>query len=366
MKSSLKIPALFLAFAFLSGCTSAPAADISSAPPPSSPAAIHGTASPQPAATPTPAATVAPVVTEAATPTPSPTPTAIPQLEYKYDPTVVPSDAKAYLGADYKDYKSLVEAILARQQVIVFDNKAVIPKVMSCFYAEFPLTFLLSGDYKVDKKGRTLTLTYRYDAGQHKALVKAFQTRVTDVIQSVIQPQYNPFERMLALYRFTAQNISYVNGDDVSPYNALMNGVGICQSYDGVLRFLLLQVGIDGISGDAFVTDGAAHVWSMVKVNGAWFHLDPTFENSTTGGAGLVYFGMNDSRRVDSGVKMPISTGINEWWKPKAPACKSDRFAAFVGVTRWELDSEKHILSLYYADSAEPVKFDTVKLAVYP
>jgi hypothetical protein len=78
------------------------------------------------------------------------------------------------------------------------------------------------------------------------------------------------------------------------------------------LKYLLLQMGIDALSGGAFMTDGAAHAWALVKIDGTWFHLDATFESTATGGAGLSFFGMDDNRRIGTGVTLPISTDGTE------------------------------------------------------
>jgi hypothetical protein len=114
------------------------------------------------------------------------------------------------------------------------------------------------------------------------------------------------------------------------------------------------------------MTNDEAHVWTMVQVDGAWFHFDPTFEQSENEGAGLLYFGMDDSRRIDTGVLLPIGSGVDSWFIHNAPECSDDRLAVFAGATHWELDSTAHLLRLYYVEGEAPVVFDTEKLVVCP
>lgn len=290
-------------------------------------------------------------------PTALPLPTPEPALVYAFNPYVLPSDAKAYLGINHSAYEHLVDAVILRQDKVVFEDDSMIPAV-SCFYAEFPLSSLLS-DYEINRKEHTLLLTYSYAPEEHTARIKDFQKRVETIIRSTIKPSYNDLDRALVLYRWTAQNILYIDGEDVSPYNAMMNGVGICQSYDGVYQFLLLQVGIDCLSGGAFMTDDAAHAWSLVPINDHWFHMDPTFENSDNGGDGLRYFGMDEARRLDSGVLLPIGIGIDGWNAP-APPCEDNRFQVLTSVTRWEFESNAHRIALYYEGDSQPSAiFDT-------
>ena len=257
-----------------------------------------------------------------------------------------------------QDYRLLVDAVLQCQEVVTLPEESVIPS-LSCLYAEFPLSVLLQ-DYAVDKKGTAVTLQFVYDQDDHTARVLAFEQRVESVVRAEIKARYNECERALALYRWTAQNINYLDGDDVTPYHALMDGVGICQSYESVYRYLLLQVGIDALSGGAFMTDEAAHAWTLVSLNGVWYHMDPTFESAQTLGAGLWYFGMDDTRRLQSGVVQPITTGIDDWCI-RAPACEDTAFAALADCLTWEFDETTHRILLYERNGTKPFAvFDTV------
>ena len=326
----------------LAGCTTDLPTEVSSSPQ-SSPALISS---------PTPSPTLP------STPTPTRTPIQEPVLQWSFDPYALSSDVKTYLGEKLQDYRLLVNAVLQRQDTVTLAKESVIPS-LSCLYAEFPLSVLLQ-DYAVDKKGTTVTLEFIYDQEDHAARVQAFKQRVESVIRAEIKTGYNECERALALYRWTAQNINYLDGDNVTPYHALMDGVGICQSYEGVYQYLLLQVGIDALSGGAFMTDEAAHAWTLVSLNGVWYHMDPTFESAQTMGAGLWYFGMDDARRLESGVVQPITTGVDDWCI-RAPACEDTAFAALASCLAWEFDETAHRILIYERNGTKPFAvFDTV------
>lgn len=338
---------LLLASLSLVGCvstmTASPAPTVVASP-------LQSTAAPVSTPTPSPTATSAP--------TPTKTPIPEPKLQWSFDAYALSSDAKAYLADREPDYRKLVDAVLQRQETVTLPKASVIPSI-SCLYAEFPLSVVLR-DFKVDKKGTTITLQYVFDQTEHSSRIQAFAQRVESVIREQVKARYNECERALALYRWTAQNITYLDGNDVTPYHALMEGVGICQSYEGVYRYLLLQVGIDARSGGAFTTDKAAHGWTLVHLNGAWYHMDPTFESGETLGAGLWYFGMDDVRREQSGVVQPINTGIDDWCT-QAPACEDASFATLADCLAWEFDETAHRILLYERNGTQPfAAFDTV------
>ncbi len=321
----------------LAGCQQSTPAAGTPVPTASSAAIPTATAMTTPITTPTETATHSP------SPVVSPTPTPEPELAYTFDPYVLPADAKVYIGDLLPDYKKLVDAVLKRKKKIELPKKSLEPAI-SCLYSDFPLSVLLR-DYTIDEKTSMITLVYNYDKEEHAKRIQAFEDRVEQVIRSAVSPSYNEFETALALYRWTAKNITYTPGDDVSPYHALMDGVGICQSYTGLYSFLLLQLGLDPLECGSFMSNGDAHVWVLLTFGDTQFHLDPTFESNETKGEGLRYFGMDDTRRLDSGAVLPFSTGVYPW-SADAPVCEDARFAFLAACTRWELDADEHRLLL--------------------
>ena len=197
-------------------------------------------------------------------------------------------------------------------------------------------------DLKIDTQNNALIISYNYQSEEHKQFIDQFKARIKAILTSQLKPEYNDVEKALLLYRYISQSITYVDSSDVSPYNALMNGEGICQSYAGAYEFLLNQVGISCLSSGAFLTDKNAHAWTVVKLGKNYYHMDPTFENSSTKGNGLVYFGMNDDRRMQSGAVKPFSSGCDDWFKRKAPACANQALEALQYVANWELVPGKH------------------------
>lgn len=301
-----------------------------------------------------------PIASPSAAPSESDTPK--PELQYTFDPYALPSDAIAYLGDDMPDYRHLVDAVLDRQETVSLPEESM-SKAVSCLLSEFPLSALVN-DFNIDWESFAVTFSYIYGEEEHIAHIKAFKKRVEQAICSSVLPSYNDCELALSLYRWTVLNISYVDENDVSVYHALMDGEGICQSYDRAYRFLLLQVGMDALGAGSFMTDDAAHAWTMVPLDGYWFHMDPTFEDSANNGNGLQFFGMNDARREQSGALAPFNTGISDWFA-SAPSCESTCFDSFASCISWTLDANAHRVLLYDGIKNEPYAvFDTTSYEV--
>ena len=56
------------------------------------------------------------------------------------------------------------------------------------------------------------------------------------------------------------------------------NGEGVCNAFGGLFISLSKQVGIESIyivsNAEA---DGSSHGWNLVKIDGNWYHIDPTW-----------------------------------------------------------------------------------------
>lgn len=82
--------------------------------------------------------------------------------------------------------------------------------------------------------------------------------------------------------------------DDWTAYGVLVNGTGVCESYDEAFQYLLRRVGIrsTGIVGKVTVDPGqgpAAHKWCEVEIEGGWYMCDITFDDPVGGAANAAY-----------------------------------------------------------------------------
>lgn len=61
-------------------------------------------------------------------------------------------------------------------------------------------------------------------------------------------------------------------------YRMLINGTGVCQGYTMAYRLLLNRA---GVTSSWVQSDSLRHVWSLVQLDGAWYHIDVTWDDST-------------------------------------------------------------------------------------
>ena len=165
---------------------------------------------------------------------------------------------------------------------------------------------------------------YLFEKSKIKEHQKALASRVSKLVRPA--QSMSPLEKEQYIHDFICQNVRY---DKLKkPYSheiigPLGQGVGVCEGIAKTVKTLCDALGIWCIIAisEANPEKGIKyrHAWNVLKLDGEYFHLDATFDNSLGQDAIIRYdyFNLDDSRlfRDHEPVIYPI------------PACtRSDRF----------------------------------------
>lgn len=164
-------------------------------------------------------------------------------------------------------------------------------------------------------------------------------SKVKNIISENVDMNWSDAEKAIALFNYIKNNAEYdheLPENDPPPFNhishteygALINKVAVCDGFSYAYRDLLHQVGVDAIvyHGDwSSTTDGSSHAWSLVKIDGKYYHCDLTWE---VGLAGYVEelrnFGMSDKTMLDKSYILLDKS---------APKCLSDMDETMINNT---------------------------------
>lgn len=102
-------------------------------------------------------------------------------------------------------------------------------------------------------------------------------------------PDMSDYEKERALYVWLTTHVAYDRSHyekrgaprtSYEPYGPLINGKGVCLGYVETFRLLMDMAGIECITvtGAAFL-NRESHAWNMVKLNGEWYCVDPTWDH---------------------------------------------------------------------------------------
>lgn len=161
---------------------------------------------------------------------------------------------------------------------------------------------------QIEQKDSKGYIIYKNDKETTNQLIEAFAEKVEWWINSCTKQDEPDMLKAMEIYHKMSKEVSYdyeaLNEDsiaDVSPYHAIMESAGICQSFAPAYSYLLMQLGIDACPTGGLCTDNVtSHEWTLLKLCDKWFYADVTYENTDSGNR-LLYFGMTAKKRSEEG-----------------------------------------------------------------
>lgn len=143
---------------------------------------------------------------------------------------------------------------------------------------------------------------------------------------AILSEGMSQYQREKAVYDFVAERCTYdmeafenlENWEQwweaFTAYGALVQGKAVCEGYARSVELLLSLADMECalIRGGA---EGQRHMWNVVKVDGEWYHLDPTGNDSADEGD-YFYFNLTDQQILsDYEIDPPLSQIPEERWK---------------------------------------------------
>ena len=111
------------------------------------------------------------------------------------------------------------------------------------------------------------------------------------ILAQIISPTMSDYEKELAIHDYIIKTTSYdydrLNNGTIpdSSYTAagvLINKIGVCEGYSEATKLLLNLVGIECEIVTGLAGNNVPHAWNIVKIDGAWYMLDTTYDDPIT------------------------------------------------------------------------------------
>jgi transglutaminase-like putative cysteine protease len=243
-----------------------------------------------------------PSTTEENTTAPVTDPEPIPEVgDYRWNPYVFDR-----LSGEYaEDTRLLVDAILSRADGATLSTAERAQTVVDNIAFEFPPAAL--ADFTVT--GETVRITYLQSADEHQRQIAAFETAVNRGLATVSEED-SEVRRAVLLYNYVVKNVVYFSTDytdkEITAFSALVAGKTICYGFADAFGYLLRQTGIEAHlwrGGTYTFTGFSDHGWCYAKIDGQYYHFDPTWDHSnykSTKVNNFIYFGLSDKKRFSS------------------------------------------------------------------
>jgi len=242
-------------------------------------------------------------------------------------------------------FHAAIKAILNHRRTVTFSSLEELLAVRDNLFYEFPPSSLAT--WTVNTDTLTLHFTYLHPRDEHLKKLQAFRDAVEGYLEDNLLFGDSEAEKAILLYHAISYSIDYFSVDythaQTNAFYALTEKKALCYSFSDAYNYLLRQVGMEAILVKGYrSTDRADHGWSLVKIDGAYYHCDATWESSMCSGAGLYYFGLSDEKRARNIALDHASAGDGNLKITTLPTADDHRFLPINGdkfrYPDWTLD----------------------------
>ncbi|WP_100403609.1 transglutaminase domain-containing protein [Bacillus sp. FJAT-42315] len=148
-------------------------------------------------------------------------------------------------------------------------------------------------------------LKYRFPKSKIVQMNKELEQKAAEIIANNIRADMSDFDKVKAIHDYIVLNTAYdyenyqkntIPEASYDIYGLLINGVAVCEGYTESMIYLLNKIGIDSLYVTG-VGGGENHAWNKVKINGAWYNVDATWNDPVPNQKGYIgdgYFLISD------------------------------------------------------------------------
>lgn len=217
-----------------------------------------------------------------------------------------------YYGLDETKRKLYMEILQAltqlREDVKVSTlNPDELNEVFNCVMNDHPEFFYVDGyqymKYTVGDIITKITFSGKYTMTEPE--IKAKQSHIDNVVAeyfSGMPDTVDEYEVVKYLYEKLIYSTEYDSQaeDNQNICSVFIGGRSVCQGYAKAMQYLLQQKGMEALLVTGY-TNQEGHAWNLVRVNGSYYYLDPTWGDAsyTFAGGDSSYTGNNPPINYD-------------------------------------------------------------------
>lgn len=151
------------------------------------------------------------------------------------------------------------------------------------------LFLLYMDDTTVDEMDDNFVLTQTANRDRITVLRIEFEEKANSVLEN-LSTEAESFEKEVKAYQYLSRFVKYDDGlaksieeNNVeipiqqSAYGALCMKSTVCSGYAKAFQYLMLEFGVECLSVYGKVEETEYHQWNIIKLDGNYFHVDPTW-----------------------------------------------------------------------------------------
>ena len=217
-----------------------------------------------------------------------------------------------YYGLDdeqRKLYREILHALTELKEDVKVSTlePGELNEVFNCVMNDHPEFFYVDGyqymKYTVGNIITKITFSGKYTMTEPE--IKAKQSHIDNVVTDYLAGMpdtVDEYEIVKYLYEKLIYSTEYDSQADNNQNicSVFIGGRSVCQGYAKAMQYLLQQKGMEALLVTGY-TNQEGHAWNLVRVNGAYYYLDPTWGDAsyTFSGGDSSYTGNNPPINYD-------------------------------------------------------------------
>lgn len=149
-----------------------------------------------------------------------------------------------------------------------------------------PQFFYLDSKFYTADKIRDAEILYRIDGDELDKMADELAEAELDAVDEALEYS-SDYEKALAIHDYLLKNCSYLREDDdgysSTVYGCLVEGEANCEGYAKAFDLIAGDVGLPCVVIVGETDDGENHAWNQVKIEGDWYNVDVTWDDTDRG-----------------------------------------------------------------------------------
>lgn len=203
-------------------------------------------------------------------------------------------------------YLEILDALAGMRESVTLSTveEPLVDRIFSCVMNDHPELFYVEGyQYTAHTLNGTITAidfegTYSMTAEEAEAFAHRIEESLQDCFAQM-PADGDEYDRIACLYEYLIAHTEYdkTAENNQNILSVFLQGRSVCQGYAKALQYLLQRTGMQAMLVTGF-TNGERHAWDLVRVNGAYYYIDPTWGDASYA---------NTAQTEDGGYTPPVN-----------------------------------------------------------
>lgn len=147
--------------------------------------------------------------------------------------------------------------------------------------------FFIDSTYYTAEKVREAKIIYREDKSRIKEMRLELEVAADEGVKKV-DGSLSEYDTVMKIHDYIIKKCRYIEEDEdgycSTAYGCLVQNEANCEGYAKAFDLLASRMGLESVLVTGTTDDGENHAWNQVKVDGSWYNIDVTWDDTDVDG----------------------------------------------------------------------------------